>query len=163
MSARVLKNLNRPFNRRRGMIKSLANDLIMYEKVDTTLPRAKATQSFVEKLITKAKTDSLHSRRLVEADLGLENTVKKMFDLIGPKFKERPGGYTRITKLGHRAGDNSVLARLEFTELVTQIAAPKKEVKVVEKKKAEKITVKKTTQPKAKVKDEKTSRAKKTK
>lgn len=148
------KNLNRPFNRRRALVKSLANDLIMYEKVDTTLPRAKATQSFVERLVTKSKQDSLNNRRAIEKALGLNNTVKKMFDLIGPKFKERPGGYTRIVKIGNKKGDNSVIARLEFTELVSQIIREPKEVKVTEEKSSAvskvlnrkpKVTVKKTT------------------
>lgn len=146
------KNLNRDFNRRRALVKSLANDLIMYEKVDTTLPRAKATQSFVERLITKAKVDSLNNKRAVESALVLENTVKKMFELIGPKFKERPGGYTRIIKLGNRKGDNTMIARLEFTEVVSAIPEKTKEVKVEEGsssksvlKRKPKVTVKKTT------------------
>lgn len=148
------KNLNRGFNRRRALVKSLANDLIMYEKIDTTLPRAKATQSFVERLVTKSREDTLNNRRAVEKALGLNNTVKKMFDLIGPKFKERSGGYTRVIKIGNKKGDDSVIARLQFTELVTQIIKEPKEVKVTEEKpsavakvlgRKPKITVKKTT------------------
>ena len=147
-----LRNLNRNFNRRRSLVRSLANDLIMYEKVDTTLPRAKATQSFVERLITKAKKNSLVNKRQVESALGLDNTVRKMFEIIGPKFKERPGGYTRIVKMGSRVGDNSIIARLEFSEVVSRVVDKPKAVKVEETKKGPallkrkpKVTVTKTT------------------
>lgn len=167
--SKVIANLNRPFNRRKGLVRGLANDLIMFEKVDTTLNRAKATQSFIERLITKAKEDSLANKRAVESQLGLDNTVKKMFELIGPRFKDRPGGYTRIVKLGNRKGDNAIIARLEFTDLVSQvIKEPKKEVKVTEEAKKPllrskpKVTVRKTTK-KVEEKDAKGSKKQKSK
>lgn len=134
------------------MLRSLANDLIMYEKIDTTLPRAKATQSFIERLITKSKENTLNNKRQVEKALGLDNTVKKMFEVIGPKFKERPGGYTRLIKVGIKSGDSSTIARLQFTEPVSVVVEAPKETKVTETKKGlailkrkPKITVKKTT------------------
>ena len=136
------------------MLRSLANDLIMYEKIDTTIPRAKATQSFIERLITKSKENTLNNKRQVEKALGLDNTVKKMFEVIGPKFKERPGGYTRLIKIGVRSGDSSTVARLQFTEVVSSLVETTKETKVEEKgkgkglailKRKPKITVKKTT------------------
>jgi large subunit ribosomal protein L17 len=164
VSTSLIHKLNRPFNRRRTLVRGLANDLIMYEKVDTTLPRAKATQSFIERLITKSKEKNLNNKRQVEKALGLDNTVEKMFDVIGPKFKTRPGGYTRILKMGNRRGDNSVIARLEFSEIVsTPVVEEKKEVVVAEKKsnvvkkvlQPKKVTVKRTTK---KVSDAKTSK-----
>lgn len=113
------KKLNRSTKARKALLKSLANSVILYEKVTTTNSKAKAVKPFVEKLVTKAKEDNINSRRFLTAKLGLDNSVKKLLEVIGPTFKERPGGYLRITRLGPRSGDAAVMVVIEFVEKVS--------------------------------------------
>ena len=120
------KRLSRNTDGRAALLKNLANSLVLHEKIVTTLPRAKAARPFVEKLVTRAKEESLENRRYLLAHLGAEQPVRKLFELVGPTFKERPGGYTRIIKLPPRVGDNASLAVLEFVENVSEVAAKKK-------------------------------------
>src|SRR4030065_726307 len=120
------KKLSRDTGARRLLLKNLAADLILHEKIVTTKVRAKALRPVVEKLITRAKQDSLANRRYLVARLKRENAVRKLFELIGPTFKERPGGYLRIIKLPARAGDNTQMAAIEFVERVSEMAARKK-------------------------------------
>ncbi|HEY3869797.1 MAG TPA: 50S ribosomal protein L17 [Actinocrinis sp.] len=109
------------------ILANLAKQLIENEAVTTTLPKARALRPFVEPLITKARKGDLHSRRQVIAALEIRNTmfyngsdiVFKLFDDIGPRYVERPGGYTRIIKLGPRRGDNAPMARIELVEART--------------------------------------------
>ncbi|MCL5411993.1 MAG: 50S ribosomal protein L17 [Patescibacteria group bacterium] len=150
------KKLNRDTNHRKALLRNLANSLILSEKIETTEAKAKAVRPVVEKLITKAKQDDLHNRRQIAAVLPTEVAIRKMMDLIGPKFKERPGGYTRITKLGPRVGDAAPMVRLEFVENVSAVAEPQKTKE--EKPKKSKITVKKISKE---VKDKKETKAKK--
>jgi len=106
------------------MLANLAKSLIEHGGITTTLPKAKALRPFVEPLITKAKKGGLHNRRQVMATLEIRNTaffdgggvVAKLFEEIGPAYAERPGGYTRIVKLGPRRGDNAPMARIELVE-----------------------------------------------
>lgn len=117
-------NANRKFGResgpRRALLRSLARNLIMNGRIETTEARAKEIRSMVEKLVTQGRDNSLASRRLIAARLGAHETdsknsaTKKLVDEISPKFKERPGGYTRIVKLGNRRGDGSPMAIIEF-------------------------------------------------
>ena len=120
------KKLSRDTGARRALLKNLAADLILHEKIVTTKVRAKALRPVVEKLITRAKKDSLANRRYLVARLKRENEVRKLLELIGPTFKERPGGYLRISKLPARAGDNTEMAAVEFVERVSEMAARKK-------------------------------------
>jgi len=142
------RKFSRGTNQRKALFRGLANSLILYEKIVTTEPKAKAIRPIVEKLITKAKVGGIHERRQVEALLGNPNSTKKMFDLVGPKFKTRAGGYLRITKMGPRAGDAANLAKIEFVEEIS-ILPPKVEaiVEGVAKKevKASKEVKKKTS------------------
>jgi large subunit ribosomal protein L17 len=109
------------------MLANLAKSLIEHGGITTTLPKAKALRPFVEPLITKAKKGGLHNRRQVMATLEIRNTaffdgggvVAKLFEEIGPAYAERPGGYTRIIKLGPRRGDNAPMARIELVEART--------------------------------------------
>ena len=109
------------------ILANLAKQLIEHEALTTTLPKARALRPFVEPLITKARKGDLHSRRQVIAALEIRNTmfyngsdvVFKLFDDIGPRYVERPGGYTRIVKLGPRRGDNAPMARIELVEART--------------------------------------------
>ena len=110
------RKLNRTASHRRAMFANMASSLIDHEQIVTTLPKAKDLRPIVEKLITLAKRGDLHARRLAAAELRDEKAVKKLFDTIGPRFKERQGGYTRVLKAGFRHGDNAAVAVIEFVE-----------------------------------------------
>ncbi len=120
------KKLSRDTNARRGLLRNLAADLILHEKIVTTKAKAKAVRPVVEKLVTRAKKDSQVNRRYLTARLERDNVVRKLLELIGPTFKERPGGYVRIIKLPPRAGDNAEMAVIEFVEDVSEAVARKK-------------------------------------
>jgi large subunit ribosomal protein L17 len=97
---------------RRSVLANLTKGLIINEKVDTTFGRAKAAQRYAEQVITLARRGDQHARRLVFARLQDKQVVDKLFDEIGPRYKDRPGGYTRVVKLGPRQGDGAEQARL---------------------------------------------------
>jgi large subunit ribosomal protein L17 len=112
-------NTNRKFGRsktqRRALLNSLALNLIIKEKIKTTEAKAKEVRPFVEKLVTKAKKDTLANRRVVLAKLGnKDREVKKLFTVLAPKYTDRNGGYTRIIKLGARKSDSAKMAVIEF-------------------------------------------------
>jgi large subunit ribosomal protein L17 len=109
------------------MLSNLATSLLRYEKITTTLPKAKEVKRMVERLISKAKKDTLASRREAGKVVRDKEVLKKLFSQIGPKFKERPGGYTRTLRLGERKGDNASLARIELVEKVAPVVKKKKE------------------------------------
>jgi large subunit ribosomal protein L17 len=152
------KKLGRDTNQRKARLKGLANSVILYEKVTTTEAKAKAARPYIEKLITVAKEDNLTARRKLIAKLGLQNSVNKLFEVVGPAFKDRPGGYLRLTKLGPRAGDSARMVVIEFVEDVSA-KKPKVSKKVEKKEKKPKDKVSKTKKtkekPAKKVKDEK--------
>jgi len=108
------KKLRRNSAQRKALLRSLVTSFLEKERIRTTLAKAKATRPLAEKMITLAKKNSLHSRRLALRFLYKREVVKKLFDDIGPRFTERPGGYTRIIKIGHRAGDGAEMALLEL-------------------------------------------------
>lgn len=112
------QNRNRKFgretNQRNALMKSLANNLILSGKITTTEPKAKSLRPFAEKLVTTGKVGTLATRRLLSSRIGDPIAVKKLVEEISPKFKERAGGYTRITKLPRRAGDGAPMATIEF-------------------------------------------------
>ena len=120
------KKLSRDSAARSSLLKNLASSAILHEKIVTTLPKAKAVKPFLEKLITRSKEDSLSARRYLLAKLGTDRAARKLLEVVGPAFSERPGGYTRITKLPHRMGDNAPMAILEFVENVSEVATKKK-------------------------------------
>ena len=101
---------------RKAMFANMASALIKLEQIVTTLPKAKDLRPVVEKLITKAKRGDLHARRQVMADLRDETMLKKLFDVIGPRYQGRPGGYTRVLKAGFRYGDNAAMAVIELVD-----------------------------------------------
>jgi large subunit ribosomal protein L17 len=92
----------------------MAASMIEHERIETTLPKARVIKSYIEKLITLAKNDTISNRRLAFSRLRNKSATKKLFGEISPRFKERPGGYTRIIKTGYRAGDVSPLGFIEF-------------------------------------------------
>ena len=111
------RRFNRDTSHRKAMLANLTLSLFEHEQIVTTLPKAKELRSVAEKLITMAKSGSLHARRLVTARLmNNEIVVKKLFDTIAPRYKARPGGYTRVLKAGFRAGDNAPVAVIELVD-----------------------------------------------
>lgn len=105
---------------RKAMFKNMAVSMIEHELIKTTLPKAKELRAVVEPLITLAKVDSVANRRLAFARLRSDSAVAKLFAELGPRLKERPGGYLRILKCGNRAGDNAPMAYVELVDRSTQ-------------------------------------------
>ncbi|HWW60430.1 MAG TPA: 50S ribosomal protein L17 [Thermoanaerobaculia bacterium] len=122
----VNRKLGRTSSHRLAMFRNQLASLIDKERIITTLPKAKELRPLIEKLITLGKTDSVHARRQAERSVPDDTLVAKLFDTLGPRFADRPGGYTRIVKLGPRRGDASEMAILEFVgyQLEKEEAAP---------------------------------------
>ena len=112
------RKLGRKVGNRKALLRNLACQLILHKKIKTTDPKAKELRSFIEPLITLAKKDSLHSRRLVIRKLPKKNVVRILFKEIAPLFSTRPGGYTRITKLGQRDNDRAPVSIIEFVDSI---------------------------------------------
>jgi len=110
------KQLNRNSSHRKAMFKNMMNALLREETIRTTLPKAKELRRFIEPLITKAKVDSVASRRNAFAKLRDDEMVAKLFTQIAPHFKEREGGYTRILKAGFRTGDKAPMAIMQLVD-----------------------------------------------
>jgi large subunit ribosomal protein L17 len=108
------KKLGRNSSQRKALLRNLVTSFIEKERIRTTLAKAKATRPVAEKMITLAKTNTLHTKRQALQVIYKKEVVKKLFEDIGPRFTERPGGYTRIIKLGPRAGDGAEMAILEL-------------------------------------------------
>jgi large subunit ribosomal protein L17 len=111
-----LRKLNRTTSHRLAMLRNMMNSLIEHEAIKTTLPKAKELRRVVEPMITLAKEPTLANRRLAFDRLRDRDSVTKLFDVLGPRFKARPGGYTRILKMGFRVGDNAPMAYVELVE-----------------------------------------------
>ncbi len=109
-------NLSRTASHRKALLGNLASQLFQHKKIVTTLAKAKALRPYVEPLITKAKEDTTHQRRLVFSHLQDKDAVRELFDVISAKTSSRPGGYTRVIKLGKRVGDNAELAMIELVD-----------------------------------------------
>ena len=110
------RKLNRTSSHRKAMFANMSAALIKHEQIITTLPKAKELRPIVEKLITLGKRGDLHARRQAIAQMKDETQVKKLFDVLGPRYKERNGGYIRIMKAGFRFGDNAPQAVIEFVD-----------------------------------------------
>lgn len=109
------RSFNRPTNQRRALLRSLARSLVVHERISTTEAKAKELRPFIERLVTYAKKDTLASRRLTKARLGDDDAVKKLFEVVGPRYSERAGGYTRVVKRTRRgANDARKLAYIAF-------------------------------------------------
>jgi len=106
--------LDRKVAPRKALLMNLAESLILYEKITTTKAKAKITRSVVEKLVTKAKKNNLASRRSLLTELRSKNAVNKLLEVLGPRYAERKGGYTRVVNLGNRKGDGAQEAIVEF-------------------------------------------------
>ena len=110
-----LRKLNRTSSHREAMLRNMCNSLLRHEVIKTTLPKAKELRRVVEPLITLGKTPTLANRRLAFNRTRDRDVVAKLFNVLGPRYNARPGGYTRILKMGFRVGDNAPMA---FVELV---------------------------------------------
>jgi large subunit ribosomal protein L17 len=108
------RQLSRTSSHRRALLNNMATSLFEHGRVITTEAKAKELRPFAEKLITLARRGDLHARRLVERKIKDRETLSRLFSEIGPRFAARPGGYTRILKLGHRQGDGADIARIEL-------------------------------------------------
>ena len=125
-------HLGRKTAHRRSMLANMACSLIEHKRINTTVTKAKALKQFIEPLITKSKTDSTHNRRLAFAALRDKNAVSELFRDIASKVGDRPGGYTRVIKLGNRLGDNASMALIElvdYNEVYNTDAKPKKKIR----------------------------------
>ncbi|AQS51493.1 50S ribosomal protein L17 [Paenalcaligenes hominis] len=111
-----LRKLNRTSSHRLAMFRNMSVSLIEHEAIKTTLPKAKELRRVIEPLITLAKEPTVANRRLAFARLRDRDAVTKLFDVLGPRFKERNGGYTRVLKMGFRQGDNAPMAYMELVE-----------------------------------------------
>ncbi len=110
------RNLSRKKDQRRALLRGLTSELVQHERITTTLAKAKETRVVAEKLITHGKKGTLHHRRLALSQIPNKKVVKKVFDDLSQRYAERPGGYTRITKLGPRQGDGAQMAVIELVE-----------------------------------------------
>jgi large subunit ribosomal protein L17 len=110
------RQLSRNSSHRKAMMRNLAASLLNHEVIKTTLPKAKELRRVAEPLITLAKIDSVHKRRLAFSRLRDRDVVTKLFNELGPRYKERPGGYMRILKMGFRPGDNAPMALVELVD-----------------------------------------------
>ncbi len=137
------RKLKRTASHRTATLRSLATSVLKHKRIKTTLAKAKETRTFVEKLITKAKRNDLHSKRLIMSEIKDKEVVKELFAEIVPKIADRPGGYTRVIKLGNRVGDAAQMAILElvdYNEVANKKAEERKEKR--EQKALEKETEK---------------------
>jgi large subunit ribosomal protein L17 len=149
------RKFHREKDQRRALIKGLADSLVLHEKIETTLPKAKELRPYVEKLVTKAKVGDLHNRRQIIASLQTVEAAHKLVDEIAPKYSTRNGGYLRIEKTTNRRGDNAEMATISFVEGST---TPKAVEKSTEVKAPSKPVAKKSPKPKSSEKATKESK-----
>ncbi len=142
-------NLSRTASHRKALLSNLACQLFQYKKIVTTLAKAKALRPYVEPLITKSKENTTHQRRMVFSHLQDKEAVKELFDVISPKIASRPGGYTRVIKLGKRVGDNAELAMIELVDYNEIYGNGISETETAAKKTRRAGRSKKATEPKA--------------
>ena len=113
---KAINHLGRKSGHRKALLANMASSLILHKRIQTTVAKAKALQSYVEPLITKSKDDSTHSRRVVFSYLKSKEAVSELFRTVAPKIADRPGGYTRVLKTGFRQGDGADMALIELVD-----------------------------------------------
>ncbi|QXZ09172.1 50S ribosomal protein L17 [Comamonas sp. Y33R10-2] len=118
-----LRKLNRTSSHRKAMLQNMMNSLIEHEAIKTTVPKAKELRRVIEPMITLAKVDTVANRRLAFDRLRDRDSVTKLFNVLGPRNATRPGGYTRILKMGFRVGDNAPMAYVELVERAEEAVA----------------------------------------
>ena len=114
--ARGYRRLNRTAEHRKALFANMSGSLIEHEQIKTTLPKAKELRPVIEKLITLAKRGDLHARRQAASQLKQDKDVAKLFDVLGPRYKDRQGGYVRVLRAGFRYGDMAPMAIIEFVD-----------------------------------------------
>ncbi|WP_010251772.1 50S ribosomal protein L17 [Myroides injenensis] len=124
-----INHLGRKKGHRDSMLANMACSLIEHKRINTTVAKAKALKQFIEPLVTKAKTDDTHNRRIVFSYIKQKDAVTELFREVAQKVGDRPGGYTRIIKLGNRQGDNADMAMIEFVDFNEIYNVAKKEAK----------------------------------
>ncbi|HLT65745.1 MAG TPA: 50S ribosomal protein L17 [Flavobacterium sp.] len=149
-----VNHLSRQASHRKAMLANMACSLIEHKRINTTVAKAKALKQYIEPLVTKSKTDDTHNRRIVFSYLKDKYAVTELFREVAPKVGDRPGGYTRIIKLGNRLGDNAEMAMIELVDFNEIYNAGKKEVK-----KATTRRGRKKAEPKAETATETTTEA----
>lgn len=158
------RKFHRERDQRRALVKGLADSLVKYESIETTLPKAKEVVPYVEKLITKAKRGDLHNRRQIIASLQTPASAHKLVDQIAPKLKGRTSGHLRVEKTSLRRGDNAQLARVSFVDDLKEAPVAKAAEVNTETPKvaatpkataAKKVAAKPTKKPKAAAKESK--------
>lgn len=131
---RHVKYFGRDYNARKALIRGLVDSLVKYERIKTTVEKAKELRRHVERAITIGKEDSVHTKRVLLSKFPNKDTVFKLVKNVSPRFKERPGGYTRIIKIGRRPGDNAEMAFIELVDYDFNLKEPEtKDKKVVKK------------------------------
>ena len=128
---KAINHLGRKSGHRKALLANMATSLILNKRIQTTVAKAKALQSYIEPLITKSKDDSTHSRRVVFSYLKNKEAVTELFRTVAPKIADRPGGYTRVLKTGFRQGDGADMALIELVDFneAALASAPKKAAK----------------------------------
>jgi large subunit ribosomal protein L17 len=139
-------HLGRKAAHRKAMLSNMANSLIEHKRINTTVAKAKALKKYVEPLITKAKTDSTHSRRVVFSYLKQKEAIKELFGSVAIKIGDRPGGYTRIIKTGNRMGDNAEMCMIELVDF-NEVYNNGKETKKTKTRRRKKSSVKSVETP----------------
>lgn len=138
-----INHLGRQVGHRKAMLANMACSLIEHKRINTTVAKAKALKQYIEPLVTKSKTDDTHNRRIVFSYLKSKYAVTELFREVAPKVGDRPGGYTRIIKLGNRLGDNAEMAMIELVDFNELYNAGKKEVKKTSTRRGRKKTTEK--------------------
>ena len=150
-------HLSRKAPHRKSMLSNMASSLIIHKKIETTVAKAKALRTYVEPLITKSKSDTTHSRRQVFSLLQDKNSVNELFNNVSEKIADRPGGYTRIIKMGNRLGDNAEMCVIELVDYNLLLLGEDKNKKTKSRRRRRKKGTKKPTDDKnisAKSKDD---------
>lgn len=169
-----INHLSRTSAHRKAMLSNMASSLIEHKRITTTVAKAKALRTYVEPLITKAKNDTTHSRRVVFRHLQDKNAVSELFREVAEKVMDRPGGYTRILKTGNRLGDNAEMCIIELVDYNEAMLEAKEEEQKPKRRRRSRrggsgkksettATAEKTETPKAEVKEEKKAEAVETK
>ena len=142
-------HLSRKAPHRKSMLSNMASSLIIHKKIETTVAKAKALRTYVEPLITKSKSDTTHSRRQVFSLLQDKNSVNELFNNVSEKIADRPGGYTRIIKMGNRLGDNAEMCVIELVDYNLLLLGEEKDKKTKSRRRRRRKTSQKPVDDKS--------------
>ncbi|MBX9890215.1 MAG: 50S ribosomal protein L17 [Amoebophilaceae bacterium] len=137
---KTVNHLGRPAGHRKALLMNLAKSLIMHKRIVTTLTKAKELRKFVEPILTRTKKDTTHARRTIFSIFQDKEPLKELFNQIAEKIEQRPGGYTRIIKLGNRVGDNAKMAMIELVDYNQLYVKEKKVIKTTRRSRTKKAT-----------------------